>query len=98
MNYLAHLFLAGTSTESLIGNLAGDFVKGRARYALEDRSIAYTYSRNLFTLAPGFDARIGFLKGLCYLSYDSLGLEPTEVAQVYDYQASELSAAGRELS
>jgi acyl carrier protein phosphodiesterase len=29
VNYLAHLFLAGTSAESLIGNLAGDFVKGR---------------------------------------------------------------------
>ncbi len=40
--------------------LYGDFVKGRARYELEDQSIAYTYSRNLFTLAPGFDAKIGF--------------------------------------
>jgi len=29
VNYLAHLFLADTSAESLIGNLAGDFVKGR---------------------------------------------------------------------
>jgi acyl carrier protein phosphodiesterase len=28
LNYLAHLFLAGNSAESLIGNLAGDFVKG----------------------------------------------------------------------
>jgi len=28
VNYLAHLFLAGESAESLIGNLAGDFVKG----------------------------------------------------------------------
>jgi acyl carrier protein phosphodiesterase len=28
MNHLAHLFLAGPSPESLIGNLAGDFVKG----------------------------------------------------------------------
>ncbi|GAC1436703.1 MAG: ACP phosphodiesterase [Thermoanaerobaculia bacterium] len=28
MNFLAHLFLAGTSAESLLGNLAGDFVKG----------------------------------------------------------------------
>lgn len=33
MNHLAHLFLAGTTPESLIGNLAGDFVKG----ALGDR-------------------------------------------------------------
>ena len=31
MNYLAHLFLAGDSAESLIGNLAGDFVKGALR-------------------------------------------------------------------
>ncbi len=29
MNYLAHLFLAADNAESLIGNLAGDFVKGR---------------------------------------------------------------------
>lgn len=29
MNYLAHLFLASDSAESMIGNLAGDFVKGR---------------------------------------------------------------------
>jgi acyl carrier protein phosphodiesterase len=29
VNYLAHLFLAGNTAESLIGNLAGDFVKGR---------------------------------------------------------------------
>jgi acyl carrier protein phosphodiesterase len=28
MNHLAHLFLAGDTPESLIGNLAGDFVKG----------------------------------------------------------------------
>jgi acyl carrier protein phosphodiesterase len=31
VNYLAHLFLAGDSAESLIGNLAGDFVKGPVR-------------------------------------------------------------------
>lgn len=29
MNYLAHLFLADDSDDSLIGNLLGDFVKGR---------------------------------------------------------------------
>jgi acyl carrier protein phosphodiesterase len=28
VNHLAHLFLAGRSAESLIGNLSGDFVKG----------------------------------------------------------------------
>ena len=43
------------------------------------------------------DARIGFLKGLVYVSLDSLGLEPTEAAQVFDYRASEVYAAGREL-
>src|SRR5438094_5646041 len=31
MNYLAHLFLAGDTAELLIGNLAGDFVKGPLR-------------------------------------------------------------------
>jgi acyl carrier protein phosphodiesterase len=29
MNHLAHLYLAGGGAESLIGNLAGDFVKGQ---------------------------------------------------------------------
>lgn len=33
MNYLAHLYLAEDSDESLLGNLLGDFVKGR----LEDQ-------------------------------------------------------------
>lgn len=30
MNYLAHLYLAEDSPESLLGNLLGDFVKGRS--------------------------------------------------------------------
>lgn len=34
MNYLAHLFLAKNDAESLIGNLAGDFVKGRISESL----------------------------------------------------------------
>jgi acyl carrier protein phosphodiesterase len=29
MNYLAHLYLAGEDTESVLGSLMGDFVKGR---------------------------------------------------------------------
>lgn len=29
MNYLAHLFLSGSSDEMLVGNLIGDFVKGQ---------------------------------------------------------------------
>ncbi len=33
MNHLAHLFLAAPTPESLLGNLSGDFVKGR----LDDR-------------------------------------------------------------
>ncbi|GJM15507.1 MAG: ACP phosphodiesterase [Thermodesulfobacteriota bacterium] len=31
MNYLAHLYLAEDSDESLLGNLLGDFVKGRLK-------------------------------------------------------------------
>jgi acyl carrier protein phosphodiesterase len=34
MNYLAHLFLADGTAESLIGNLMADFVKGNAHLAL----------------------------------------------------------------
>lgn len=29
MNYLAHMYLAGDSEESVVGNVLGDFVKGR---------------------------------------------------------------------
>ena len=57
-----------------------------------------------FQMRPGqhkarvADARIGYLNGLFYVSLDSLGLEPNEVAQVFDFRASEVFAAGRELS
>ena len=57
-----------------------------------------------FQMRPGqhkariADARIGYLNGLFYVSFDSLGLEPNEAAQVFDFRASEVYAAGRELS
>ncbi|HBB36199.1 MAG TPA: DUF479 domain-containing protein [Cyanobacteria bacterium UBA8803] len=37
MNYLAHLYLAEDSPESLIGNLLGDFVKGQGIEGYGDR-------------------------------------------------------------
>ena len=43
------------------------------------------------------DARIGYLSGLFFVSLDSVGLEPNETAQVFDFRASEVYAAGREL-
>ncbi len=43
------------------------------------------------------DARIGYLSGLFYVTFDSVGLEPNETAQVFDFRASEVFAAGREL-
>jgi hypothetical protein len=43
------------------------------------------------------DARIGYLNGLFYVTFDSVGLEPGETAQVFDFRASEVYAAGREL-
>ena len=43
------------------------------------------------------DARLAYLNGLFYVSLDSLGLEPTEQAQVFDFRVSEQYAAGREL-
>ena len=43
------------------------------------------------------DARIGYHNGLFYLTLDAVGLEPNEVAQVFDFRASEVYAAGREL-
>ncbi len=43
------------------------------------------------------DARIGYHNGLFFVTLDSVGLEPSEVAQVFDFRASEVYAAGREL-
>lgn len=43
------------------------------------------------------DARIGYHNGLFFVSFDSVGLEPGETAQVFDFRASEVYAAGREL-
>ncbi len=43
------------------------------------------------------DARIGYHNGLFFVTFDSVGLEPSEVAQVFDFRASEVYAAGREL-
>ena len=43
------------------------------------------------------DARIGYYNGLFYVSFDSVGLEPGETAQVFDFRASEVYAAGREV-
>ncbi len=43
------------------------------------------------------DARISYLNGLFYISLDSLGLDPGELAQVFDFRVSEVYAAGREL-
>lgn len=43
------------------------------------------------------DARIAHLNGLFYITFDALALDPSERPQVYDFRASELFAAGREL-
>ena len=43
------------------------------------------------------DARLAYLNGLFYVSLDSLGLEPNEQAQVFDFRVSEQYAAGRVL-
>ena len=43
------------------------------------------------------DARIGYLNGLFFVSLDSVGLEAGETAQIFDFRASEVYAAGREL-
>lgn len=43
------------------------------------------------------DARLGYFNGLFYVLFDSVGLEPGEAAQVFDFRAGEVYAAGREL-
>jgi hypothetical protein len=43
------------------------------------------------------DARFGYFNGLFYVTFDSVGLEPGETAQLFDFRASEIFAAGREL-
>jgi hypothetical protein len=40
--------------------LYADFIKMRANYTLGDKSITIGRGRNTWTLAPGFDARVGF--------------------------------------
>lgn len=39
MNYLAHLYLADNSPESILGNLLGDFVKGQAAFNIYPMTI-----------------------------------------------------------
>ena len=43
------------------------------------------------------DARLGYFNGLFFVSLDSVGLEAGETAQMFDFRASEIYAAGREL-
>src|SRR5262245_19561628 len=43
------------------------------------------------------DARFGYFNGLFYVTFDSVGLESGETAQLFDFRASEIFAAGREL-
>lgn len=43
------------------------------------------------------DARFGYFNGHFYVTFDSIGLEPGETAQIFDFRASEIFAAGREL-
>ena len=56
-----------------------------------------------FQMRPGqpkvkiTDARLGYFNGLFFMSLDSVGLEPGETAQIFDFRASEIYAAGREL-
>lgn len=43
------------------------------------------------------DARLSYLNGLFFVTLDSVGLEAGETAKVFDFRASEVYAAGREL-
>jgi hypothetical protein len=43
------------------------------------------------------DARFSHLNGLFYINFDAWGLEPNEQPKVFDFRASEVFAAGREL-
>jgi acyl carrier protein phosphodiesterase len=54
MNYLMHLYLAGDDRESLVGNMMGDFVKGRLddRYSPGIRS-GITLHRKIDSFAAG---------------------------------------------
>lgn len=43
------------------------------------------------------DARISYLNGLFFINLDAWALEPGEQPQLFDFRASEVYAAGREL-
>ena len=82
MNFLAHLFLSGGASELLVGNLMGDFVKGRldGRFPpgieqgiLLHREIDSFTGRNLYFLSSKrrLDQRFGLYRGvLVDLFYD----------------------------
>jgi hypothetical protein len=46
---------------SINGAVYLDFVKGRARYELGDKSQAATRARNFYEVVPGFDGKIGMM-------------------------------------
>ena len=56
-----------------------------------------------FQMRPGqpksriADARISYLSGLFFINLDAWSLEPGEQPQLFDFRASEVYAAGREL-
>lgn len=43
------------------------------------------------------DARVAYLNGLFYVTFDALALDPGERPGVHDFRASEVFAAGRDL-
>jgi hypothetical protein len=60
--YLGSTPIGGFSVDlSFAGGLYWDFVKGRARYELGDKSSAATRSRNMSTIVPEVEGKIGLV-------------------------------------
>jgi hypothetical protein len=85
------------SVREAVTDLGGEPRRVRLRLVLEGVDEFRFQMRPSQPKAKIADARIGYFNGLFYVSFDSVGLEPNEAAQVFDFRASEVYAAGREL-
>ena len=85
------------STREAITDLGKEPRRVRLRVVVEGADEYRFQMRPRQPKAKITDARIGYHGGLFYVTFDSVGLEPGETAQVFDYRASEVYAAGREL-
>jgi hypothetical protein len=87
----------GLSVRESITDLSKEARRVRLRIVLEGASEYRFQMRPDQPKVRITDARLGYHNGLFYVTFDSVGLGAGETAQVFDFRASEVYAAGREL-